>query len=261
MAIGTALVAIILGLVPQAEQAELLKTFRSEFVEITPGQGDFPKTFMMGCEDTAQEEVTLKNDFEIGKYEVPQNLWQSVMGSNPSAWKGPRNSVEKLSFAEARSFCEKATKLMRKAKLIADDEEIRLPSETEWEYAARAGTATKYSFGDDKSELNAYAWSTHNAQGNDPPVGAKKPNPWGLYDIHGYLWEWCARSDEQAKDKPTKKAKQDDKKTGVVRGGSWKDPSEKLTSCSRDEVAADLRDSAVGLRCVLAKIEKNANAN
>ena len=142
---------------------------------------------------------------------------------------------------------------MRKSKLISDDEEIRLPTETEWEYAARAGTTTKYSFGKDKTELNEYAWSTHNAAGNDPPVGAKKPNPWGLYDVHGYLWEWCSKP-EQLKNKASEKANGGHKeRTGIIRGGSWKDAAEKLTSCSRSEVSAELRDSAVGLRCVLAK--------
>ena len=75
--------------------------------------------------------------------------------------------------------------------LIGGDQEIRLPTEAEWEYTARAGSTTTYSFGDDVKQLGDYAWSTENAAGNDPPVGAKKPNAWGLYDVHGYLWEWC----------------------------------------------------------------------
>ena len=114
------------------------------------------------------------------------------MGTNPSLWTGARNSVEMLSFDEAVRFCQKATELMRAANLINENQVIRLPSEAEWEYVARAGTTTAYSFGDEVAKLDEYGWHTGNASGNDPPVGAKKPNEWGLYDVHGYLWEWCS---------------------------------------------------------------------
>jgi len=174
--------------------------------------------------------------FQIGKYEVPQNLWASVMGGNPSRWTGKRNSVEMLSYDDAGRFCGKVTELLRAARLIEADQVVRLPTEAEWESAARAGTKTKYSFGDEAAELGAYGWFHGNAAGNDPPVGAKKPNPWGLYDVHGYLWEWCDGH--------------------VIRGGSWKDDADQLASSSRKEVAADLKDDAVGLRCVLGTVRK-----
>ena len=188
-----------------------LQTFRSEFVDVPQG----PK---------------------VAKHEVTQELWEKVMGSNPSKWKGRRNSVEMLSFAEAVEFCEKATKLLREAKLIGAEDVVRLPTEAEWEVFAKAGTSTAYSFGDDPKLLGDYAWFTGNAAGNDPPVGAKKPNPWGLYDVHGYLWEWCSTADGGA----------------VLRGGSWKDPAEKLKTAFRVPARKELKDDAVGLRCVLA---------
>lgn len=228
------------------EQTALLKTFREEFIAVTPGEGKFSKTFQMG-EGAEAREVTLKGKFSIAKYEVPQNLWEAVMGNNPSKWKGKRNSVEMLSLAEAQDFCRKATELMRSAKLIEPGQEIRLPTEEEWEYTARAGTKTKYSFGDDAKEINDYAWHTGNAAGNDPPVGAKKPNGWGLYDVHGYLWEWTI-ADKVAEG------------SGILRGGSWKDTADKLTSSYRRVDKASLQDDAVGLRCVLAAVAEEKPA-
>ncbi len=241
---------------------QLLKTFREEFVLITPGKDGYPGSFLMGSDNGPSTEqpahrVTLNYSFHIARYEVPQNLWEAVMGSNPSRWKGPRNSVEVLSFDEAEAFCRRATTLMRDAKLIAAGEVIRLPSEAEWEYAARAGTTTRYSFGDDASQLGAYGWFNGNAAGNDPPVGAKQPNAWKLYDVHGYLWEWCRDPwHPDYRGAPTDGSvwtAGGDAAQRVLRSGSWKDTAERLTSTFRRGASKDLRDDAVGLRCVLAK--------
>ena len=245
-----------------ADQAKLLKTFRQEFVAITAGKGKFPKSFAMGRKEGGRDnerpvhEVTFNYDFHIAKYEVPQNLWESVMGSNPSRWKGPRNSVEMLTFDEAEQFCRRVTELMRAAKLIEKNQAVRLPSEAEWEYVARAGTKTTYSFGDSEAKLGDYGWFTGNAAGNDPPVGAKKPNAWGLYDIHGYLWEWCTDLAHESYEKAPKDGSPRKKGAAakrVLRGGSWKDKAPLCTSTFRLTVAAALKDDAVGLRCVLVK--------
>jgi formylglycine-generating enzyme required for sulfatase activity len=145
---------------------------------------------------------------------------------------------------------------MRSAKLIKDDEVIRLPSEAEWEYVARAGTHTKWSFGDDVAKLDEYAWHTGNAAGNDPPVGAKQPNPWGLYDTYGYLSEWTADNwHDDYKDAPrsAKPWPGGDDKRAVVRGGSWKEQPELCNSRQRWALDKETRDDAVGFRCVLAK--------
>lgn len=247
---------------PTPEQRKLLQLFRSEFVAIIPGKGEFPQTLKMGREGGPRSErpvhvVTFRQPFFVAKYEVPQNLWEAVSGNNPSKWKGPRNSVEMLSFDDAQRFCERATRLMRSAELIAADEVVRLPSEAEWEYIARAGTETMFSFGDNPTLLNEYGWFTGNAKGNDPPVGAKKPNPWGLYDMHGYLWEWCQdtwHADYQGAPVDGSAWIGGAMETQhVLRGGSWKDSAEKLISSYRRGAAGELRDDAVGLRCVLAK--------
>ena len=157
---------------PPADRSDLLAIFREEFVDITPGQGMYPVFFEMGRGDGPAAErpphrVTPAGAFAIARYEVPQNLWQAVMRSNPSRWKGPRNSVEMLSHDDAVEFCRRATEQMRAAKLIGPRQVVRLPSEAEWEYAARAGTTTRYSFGDDAGKLDEYAWSTQNASGNE----------------------------------------------------------------------------------------------
>ena len=247
---------------PKKDTMQLLKTFRDEFIAITPGKGRFAASFQMGSASGTESEqpvhkVTLDYSFLIAKYEVTQNLWEAVMGSNPSRWKGPRNSVEMLSLDEAIKFCDKATEAMRKAKLIGANQVIRLPSEAEWEYVARAGTKTAYSFGDDAKKLGDYGWFHGNAAGNDPPVGAKKPNAWDLYDIHGYLWEWCSDpwhdSYQGAPTDGSSWTADGDAKRGVLRGGSWKDNAEKLTSSYRQAAPRELRDAGVGLRCVLAE--------
>lgn len=244
----------------EPDLSRVLKTFRDEFVVLTPGEGDFPARYTMGSENgppstRPAHRVTIAHRFEIARYEVPQNLWQAVMQQNPSRWKGARNSVEMLSYDDALDFCRRATELMRREKLITAEELIRLPSEAEWEYAARAGTTTEYSFGDEADKLGEYGWHHGNAAGNDPPVGAKKPNAWKLYDVHGYLWEWCAdRWHDDYRGAPTDGSPwiEGDDPRRVLRGGSWKEAADRLTSTFRRAAQADLRDDAVGLRCVLA---------
>ncbi len=255
------LLTAVLAAQPTEEQMQLLERFRDEFVMITPGKEPYPRSFSMGRAEGGEDrerpvrQVTLDRPFYIARYEVPQNLWQAVMGSNPSRWKGARNSVEMLSFEDAEDFCRRATAWMQATGLIHPNQQVRLPSEAEWEYVARAGTRSVYSFGDDVEALGDYAWFTGNAAGNDPPVGAKKPNPWGLYDVHGYLWEWCADhahdSYEGAPADGSAWTSGGDAARRVVRGGSWKDPAARLTSTYRGLLPKETKDDAVGLRCVL----------
>ncbi|MEA5479483.1 SUMF1/EgtB/PvdO family nonheme iron enzyme [Pseudanabaena galeata UHCC 0370] len=124
--------------------------------------------------------------FYMGKYQVTQAQWQVIMGNNPSHFKGffknnSQNPVESVSWNDAQEFCKKLSQKTGR--------EFRLPSEAEWEYACRAGTNTAYSFGDNASLLGEYAWYSDNSGSKTHPVGQKKPNPWGVYDMHGNVWE------------------------------------------------------------------------
>jgi formylglycine-generating enzyme required for sulfatase activity len=251
---------------------KLLKVFNSEFVEITPGTGKFPKSFLMGSADGPRNEqprhnVTFQHGFSMAKNEVPQNLYEAVMGNNPSIWQGKgreRNSVEMLMWTDAVKFCQEATKLMRQAKLINAEQEVRLPTEAEWEYCCRAGTTTAFSFGhsamkpgdagNKTSNLDPYAWHTGNAAGNDPSVGMLKPNPWGLYDMHGYLWEYVSDAwHSNYDDAPTRGVGWDPERTHVarvIRGGSWRDRYHLLESSTRWAVPNHVRSDAIGFRCV-----------
>ena len=201
--------------------------------------------------------------FRISRYEVTQELYRAVMGVNPSRWKGERNSVEMVSFQDAQQFCVKLTLMLRDEKLLTDKEIVRLPTEAEWEYCCRAGTTTPFSFGASAtaegdqeniaSVLNEFGWHTGNAAGNDPVVGALKPNAWGLYDFHGYLWEYvsdsyvvsAAGANETKQDSPAANAAR------IIRGGSWRDHHSLLTSSSRTVIPAHAASDAIGFRCVI----------
>jgi formylglycine-generating enzyme required for sulfatase activity len=244
---------------PTPRKDAILKLFVAEFVSIAPGKGKFPESFLMGTEkDGADNErpahkVTFKYPFAMAKYEVTQELYHVVAGKNQAEFQGPRNGMDRVNWKDANDFCDKATKLLRDAKLIGANERIRLPSEAEWEYCCRAGTKTAWSFGDDVGEIGKYAWWKENSKGEDPPVGKKLPNAWGLYDMHGYVWEWCLDPwQADYKDAPTDgsaRAKSDSKDR-VLRGGGYATPSDKMRSAYRHHADAETRSGEVGFRCV-----------
>ncbi|MFM7277235.1 MAG: formylglycine-generating enzyme family protein, partial [Microcystis aeruginosa] len=165
-----------------------------------------------------------------------------------------QNPVEKVTWFDAEDFCEKLSKLTGK--------NYRLPTKAEWEYACRAGTETRFSFGDDESQLGDYAWFSGNSNNTTHPVGQKRPNPWGIYDMHGNVWEWCADSyHESYADKPENIKKNGsiawldsniitNKSSIPLRGGSWFHIPVKCRSVSRDRYVADDYFNDIGFRVV-----------
>lgn len=158
---------------------------RAQFCWCPPGR------FEMGYD---AQEVTLTHGFWMGKYPVTQGIYQFIMGENPSAFMGPLLPVESVNRAQVTGFCRALTKLEHGAGRLPGDWEYGLPTEAQWEYACRAGTNTVFPWGDDPSLADEFSWHIGNAGFMTHPVGEKKPNRWGLYDMLGNTLEWCRDS-------------------------------------------------------------------
>jgi len=175
------------------------------------GEGDDQKT--------GYQWVRITKPFYVGEYEVTQEVWEKVMGENPSNFKGAKNPVDQVSWDDCQEFLKKLNALGKEPGAF------RLPTEAEWEWACRAGTRTRFCFGDDEGTLGEYAWYDGNSGSTTHPVGMKKPNAWGLYDCHGNVWEWCG--DRYGEDYYANSPRYDPTgpATGwgrVLRGGSWR---------------------------------------
>ena len=194
-------------------------------------------------------DVTLTKPFYIGVYEVTNAQWKRVMGSVPSKWKDDDSPVAEVSWDEAVEFCLELSALPeeRKAGRL-----YRLPTEAEWEYACRAGTTTEWSFGDDESLLGEYGWFEGNSGGRTHPVAQKKANPWGLYDMHGNVWEWCSdwfvEHPFGAVTDPQGPSSGSDR---VRRGGGWPTTAWSLQSADRGGDFPSTREAWLGFRVAM----------
>ena len=199
--------------------------------------------------------VTIGRDFWLGKYEVTQAEYAALMGKNPSHFTDKADvPVEKVSYFDALAYGSALTQRERQAGRLPPGWEYRLPSEAQWEYAARAGTTNQFSFGDTVADAGQYAWTWENSDGAPHPVGQKRPNPWGLYDMHGNVWEWCLDwfGDYPPTDTtdPTGPAQG---KHRVFRGGGWNNEAPFARSGNRFMMAPSKGIHFVGFRVALVQ--------
>jgi formylglycine-generating enzyme required for sulfatase activity len=211
-----------------------------EFVSIPPG------SFSMGSPDSEKDgygdegpvrSVEITRAFYMGRYEVTQDQYMAVMGRNPSKFSGGNLPVETVSWEEAVAFCEKIGG--------------RLPTEAEWEYACRAGSETQFCYGDDPNyaQLGEYAWYPGNSGSTTHAIGQKKPNSFGLYDMHGNVYEWCsdwfaAYANEQTVDPVGPPSGQ----SRVCRGGGWRRFARYCRSAARNHSSPGSGGGLIGFR-------------
>ncbi len=217
-----------------------------EFVDIPAGcfQMGRDPNFEDGSIDELPQHKVCLSTFKMGKTEVTQTQWVKIMGSNPSNFKGRNNPVEQVSWDDVQRFVRRLNKAEGTLK-------YSLPTEAQWEYAARAGTTTSYSFGDDKGSLGQVAWYDSNSGERTHPVATKKPNPWGLYDMHGNVWEWTQDRYGEKTYRGSTKSNPTGPRSGryrVFRGGSWLSLAGYLRSAIRGSRSPDARDYDLGFR-------------
>ena len=201
--------------------------------------------FVMGDKkrsDARPHRVRITNPFYLGIYQVTQREWQAVMGGNPSNLKGDDHPVENVSWDDCQEFI--AALNQREGTW-----QYRLPTEAEWEYACRAGSTTRYCFGNSAAQLGRYAWFSKNSGKETHQVGTKAPNAWGLHDMHGNVWEWCEDwYGDYPKGAVADSQGPSDGSNRVNRGGSWLNGAESCASAYRDYNTPSYRYDPLGLR-------------
>jgi formylglycine-generating enzyme required for sulfatase activity len=242
-----------LSIQPVNLPAGTLRSFGgTECVWCPPGQ------FMMGSpirEEArytreVQHEVVLTNGFFLSETECTQGQWEAVMGGNPSYFKGTERPVEQVSWEEAVEYCRKLTAKQWAEGILADGWEWRLPTEAEWEYAARAGTT-----GARYGKLDTIAWHDGNSGGETHHVKQKTANAWGLYDMMGNVWEWCS---DWRGDYPTGSVTDPTGPSSVsfrvFRGGCWSSLAGDARSANRGRFVPGIRFWFLGFRPALSLV-------
>ena len=229
-----------------------------ELRHVAPGRFRMGSAFGDDDEQPAHD-VELTQAFYLGTTEVTQAQWAAVMGTNPSAFKGETRPVENVSWEDAVRFCAQLTDRERASGELGQDWKYSLPTEAQWEYACRAGTATAYSFGDATSDLNGHAWWAGNSDGETHPVGRQTANLWGLQDMHGNVWEWCLDwydsefyGSSEASVDPTGPSSGSYR---VARGGGCYSGASYLRSADRDGDAPGRRNRYLGFRLAMVPSE------
>lgn len=199
--------------------------------------------------------VRVKNGFWMSRFLITQDLYAKVMGNNPSFYDSSVREnaqnfpVNNVSWLDAVSFCKALTILSKSEGKLPEKYEFRLPTEVEWEYSCRAGTLTEYYFGDQPHELQEHGWFRGNSQKMLHPVGLKKPNPWGLYDLYGNVREWVGNSFVNTL---LNDSEQDEFR--ISRGGAYMKAAAECQSSSRSTNSLNHRFRNLGFRPVLAKV-------
>ncbi len=194
--------------------------------------------------DTADEpsmkshSVTIQAPFYMGKYPVTQEQYETIIGRNPAQFKGLHNPVERVTWYNAMDYCKKLHEQLKENGL---DVKIKLPSEAQWEFACKAGTQTRYYSGDSEKDLSDVAWYESNSYGSTHPVGEKKPNAFGLYDMHGNVWQFCTDLYDESIDADSR----------AVRGGSWQTFAFHCRSARRTVIEPTQPLESVGLRVIV----------
>jgi len=178
--------------------------------------------------------------FWMGATEVTQEQWQEIMGNNPSRFNHPRNPVENATWQEANDFCRKVEAIGNARSTNSAPIKVRLPTSTEWEYACWAGVNTPYNTGNTVVEFSQAAWFADNSTGRTHPVAGKNPNRWGLYDMHGNVWEWC--------DNPI----QSWGKQYLIKGGSYEDSLSDFKRQQSDDRRPSCKSETLGFRVLVA---------
>jgi formylglycine-generating enzyme required for sulfatase activity len=237
-------------------------------VWVTPGEftmGSPPEEIGRDPDEGPLTRVVFPQGFWISRHEVTQAEYQRVMQTNPSSTVGTNLPVEKVSWFDAVNYCSRLTGIEEGAGHLPEGFAYRLPTEAEWELACRARTTTRFSYGDDPSdsELKDFAWFTRNSESAAHAVGSRRPNAWGIYDMHGNVWEWCLDRWEGALPGGTVTNQPVSSKGNlrVARGGSWLYEARACRSANRDDYSPWNRCSDLGFRVVLAPLDSAPGGN